>query len=299
MSGVRNGPRRSATQIRGFVGLATDQVRASERGLSVPAVPLLQLVDEASRSRFLPAGSTIVNVSGSTPATIRDRFEEMRRIVDLLLGRARTQLRAQEIDLEVTQAAKDHLIKIGYDADYGARPLRRTIQYMVEDPLAEALLLGRFVAGQTILVDRSPDAGLTIEPIVEMAPVEAVEVRGAAGEPLRLSGLRRELCSLGRPLPPLWRLGLARRDHPSPRAGRTDASWPGGHVSIDPGRPCRCATSRRLRSAGCRWASPRSIGCSGAGSCPERWCSSAESPASASPRSSSRPLPGVLREPPG
>jgi ATP-dependent Clp protease ATP-binding subunit ClpC len=100
--------------------------------------------------------------------------EEMRRIVDLLLGRVRTQLRAQEIDLEVTQAAKDHLIKIGYDADYGARPLRRTIQNLVEDPLSEALLLGRFTAGQTILVDRSPDAGLTIEPIVEMTPVEAV-----------------------------------------------------------------------------------------------------------------------------
>jgi len=100
--------------------------------------------------------------------------EEMRRIVDLLLGRVREQLRVQRIDLEVTQEAKDHLIKLGYDSDYGARPLRRTIQNMVEDPLAEALLVGRFTAGQTILVDKSPDAGLTIEPIVEKTPVEAV-----------------------------------------------------------------------------------------------------------------------------
>ena len=83
-------------------------------------------------------------------------IDEMRRIVDLLLGRVRTQLRVQQIELEITQEAKDHLVKLGFDADYGARPAKRTIQSMVEDPLAEALLLGRFTAGQTILVDKSP-----------------------------------------------------------------------------------------------------------------------------------------------
>ena len=45
-----------------------------------------------------------------------------------------------EIDLDVTEEAKDHVIKLGYDVDYGARPLRRVIQSMIEDPLAEALL---------------------------------------------------------------------------------------------------------------------------------------------------------------
>ena len=63
----------------------------------------------------------------------------------------------------VTQEAKDHLIKLGYDMDYGARPLRRVIQNMVEDPLAEALLLGRFEPGRTVVVDKSADAGLSIE----------------------------------------------------------------------------------------------------------------------------------------
>ncbi len=99
--------------------------------------------------------------------------EEIRHIVELLLQRVRNQLKTQEIDLEVTAEAKDHLIKLGYDVDYGARPLRRVIQNLVEDPLAEALLLGRFTAGQTILVERSGDAGLTIEPLVEKTPVEA------------------------------------------------------------------------------------------------------------------------------
>jgi ATP-dependent Clp protease ATP-binding subunit ClpC len=100
--------------------------------------------------------------------------EEIREIVDLLLARVREQLRSQQIDLEITQDAKDHIIKLGYDVDYGARPLRRVIQNMVEDPLAEALLLGRFTTGQTVVVDRSPDAGLTIEPVAEKTPVEAI-----------------------------------------------------------------------------------------------------------------------------
>jgi ATP-dependent Clp protease ATP-binding subunit ClpC len=99
--------------------------------------------------------------------------EEIRQIVELMLKRVRDQLRAQQIDLQVTSDAKDHLIKLGYDADYGARPLRRVIQNMIEDPLAEALLLGRFVAGATILIDKSADAGLSIEPIAEKTPVGA------------------------------------------------------------------------------------------------------------------------------
>ncbi len=75
--------------------------------------------------------------------------------------------------MEVTAEAKDHLIKLGYDVDYGARPLRRVIQNLVEDPLAEALLLGRFSAGQTVVVDKSGDTGLSIELLAEKTPVEA------------------------------------------------------------------------------------------------------------------------------
>ena len=76
-----------------------------------------------------------------------------------MLGRVRDQLRAQGMALEVTQDAKDHIIKLGYDVAYGARPLRRVIQNMVEDVLAEHLLLGRYKPGDTIVVDRDPKAG--------------------------------------------------------------------------------------------------------------------------------------------
>jgi ATP-dependent Clp protease ATP-binding subunit ClpC len=101
------------------------------------------------------------------------QIEQIRLIVELLLARVRDQLKAQQIELEVTQEAKDHIIKLGYDIDYGARPLRRVIQNMVEDQLAEALLMGRFQSGMTVRVDKSDDAGLTIELMEEKIPVEA------------------------------------------------------------------------------------------------------------------------------
>jgi ATP-dependent Clp protease ATP-binding subunit ClpC len=99
--------------------------------------------------------------------------DEIRQIVDLLLARVRRQLKVQQIDLEVSEEAKDHVIKLGYDVDYGARPLRRVIQNMIEDPLAEALLVGRFKAGDTVRVERSEDSGLVIESVTEKTPVEA------------------------------------------------------------------------------------------------------------------------------
>ena len=79
--------------------------------------------------------------------------DEMRRIVDLLVKRVVAQLRTQGHDLLITDAAKDHLIKVGYDVSYGARPLRRTIQSLIEDPLAERLLKGDDPIGASYVVD--------------------------------------------------------------------------------------------------------------------------------------------------
>ncbi len=99
--------------------------------------------------------------------------DEIRQIVDLMLARVRDQLRAQEMALEVSAEAKDHLIQLGYDPGYGARPLRRVIQNLIEDVLAEHLLLGKYEAGTTILVDRDPEGGLDIRAAESKTPVEA------------------------------------------------------------------------------------------------------------------------------
>ncbi|HET9346069.1 MAG TPA: ATP-dependent Clp protease ATP-binding subunit [Candidatus Limnocylindrales bacterium] len=99
--------------------------------------------------------------------------EEITQIVDLMLARVRDQLRAQQMSLEVTQEAKEHIIKLGYDVAYGARPLRRVIQNMIEDVLAEHLLLGKYEPGTTIVVDKDSEAGLDIHAAETLTPVEA------------------------------------------------------------------------------------------------------------------------------
>ena len=79
--------------------------------------------------------------------------EHIRKIVDLMLASVTQQLAEREIKLEVTEAAKDLLGEKGYDEVFGARPLRRVIQDMVEDKLSEDLLRGKFHAGDSAVVD--------------------------------------------------------------------------------------------------------------------------------------------------
>ena len=92
--------------------------------------------------------------------------ENVKEIVDLLLKRVREQLKAKDVEIELTDAAKDLLAEKGYDVALGARPLRRTIQRMVEDQLSEKLLHKEFKAGETIIVD-----AVDGEIVFEAAPV--------------------------------------------------------------------------------------------------------------------------------
>jgi len=79
--------------------------------------------------------------------------EQIRKIVDLMLTSVTQQLSEKGVKLEVTKAAKDFLGEKGYDEVFGARPLRRVIQDMVEDKLSEDLLRGKFQSGDTVVVD--------------------------------------------------------------------------------------------------------------------------------------------------
>jgi ATP-dependent Clp protease ATP-binding subunit ClpC len=79
--------------------------------------------------------------------------DHLRQILEVMVGEMRAQLVEQKIGLEVTPAAREFLIEQGYDEKYGARPLRRTLQKHVEDPLSVDILKGRFKAGGTVIVD--------------------------------------------------------------------------------------------------------------------------------------------------
>jgi ATP-dependent Clp protease ATP-binding subunit ClpC len=82
---------------------------------------------------------------------------QIEKIVTLELNKVVREVRAQEMELKVTDAAKSVLAKKGWDPEFGARPLRRAIQRMVEDELAEEMLKGVFGSGDHILGDVDPD----------------------------------------------------------------------------------------------------------------------------------------------
>ena len=79
------------------------------------------------------------------------------RIVDILLGNVQKNLSERGILLEFTEKAKEVIAEHGYDPALGARPLRRSIQQLVEDELSEGLLLGTFTDFSTIGIDAASD----------------------------------------------------------------------------------------------------------------------------------------------
>jgi ATP-dependent Clp protease ATP-binding subunit ClpC len=95
--------------------------------------------------------------------------EQIRAIVDLMMTSVSQQLIEKGIGLKVTETAKDFLGEKGYDEVFGARPLRRVIQNMVENKLSEDLLRGQFQAGDTIIVDLQGE-----EIVVHPEPVGAL-----------------------------------------------------------------------------------------------------------------------------
>ncbi|NPA92861.1 MAG: AAA domain-containing protein [Chloroflexi bacterium] len=83
--------------------------------------------------------------------------DDMRRIVDLQMQEVAERLAERDLTVRLTEAARDYLAEVGYDPDFGARPLRRALQKYVEGPLAIRLLSGEFAPGDTIEVDVAED----------------------------------------------------------------------------------------------------------------------------------------------
>jgi ATP-dependent Clp protease ATP-binding subunit ClpB len=158
---------------------------------------LLQLLDDGrltdGHGRTVDFRNTVVIMTSNirSPDDLRDRFrpeflnridevvvfqplsrEQLSEIVELQLGRLRERLSERRLELEVTDAAKELLAEEGWDPAYGARPLKRAIQRLLENRLALELLEGRFADGDTVRVDAS-DGELVFEraEVSEPAPV--------------------------------------------------------------------------------------------------------------------------------
>jgi len=89
---------------------------------------------------------------------------ELRQIIGIQIKRVQNLLADQKISLELSPAAQDHLVEVGYDPVYGARPLKRAIQRELENPLATKLLENTFTEGDTIMVDYLEEVGGVASP---------------------------------------------------------------------------------------------------------------------------------------
>ncbi|HTQ48937.1 MAG TPA: AAA family ATPase, partial [Polyangiaceae bacterium] len=115
------------------------------------------LVMEELRDQFRPE---FLNRLDEIVVFHRLRKEQLRQIVEIQLRGFEQRLERRELHAQFTTAAKDWLAEVGWDPQFGARPLKRAIQRHVEDPLAKKLLAGEFAPGTTIVVDRAPNGEL-------------------------------------------------------------------------------------------------------------------------------------------
>jgi ATP-dependent Clp protease ATP-binding subunit ClpC len=156
--------------------LGTQDLRKANIGFSkadeaVSYEKMKEKVNEALKAHFRPE---FLNRIDETIVFHELSKDEVIRIVDLMIVRVTNQLRSQGVGLELSQAAKVLLADRGYDPTLGARPLRRAIQRLVEDPMSERLLWKEFRAGQTIHVDAEPDPE-TGERVITFTAVEGFE----------------------------------------------------------------------------------------------------------------------------
>jgi len=136
----------------GTIGFATqtDESKAQQTNFEHMKDKLLGELKKSFRPEFLNRIDSVVVFHSLNK-------EQIRSIVDLMLKSVIKQMSEKGIGLEVTDSAKDLLGKKGYDEVYGARPLRRTIQTMLEDRLSEDLLRAKFKAGDKVIVDTAED----------------------------------------------------------------------------------------------------------------------------------------------
>jgi ATP-dependent Clp protease ATP-binding subunit ClpC len=144
---------------------------------SVTYERMKQRVQEALKNHFRPE---FLNRIDEVIVFHELTMDEVVEIVELLIRRVRDQLEGQGIGLELTLAAKRFVAARGYAPELGARPLRRSIQQLVEDPLSEKILWKEFRVGETVIVDEE-DGALVFRAIEGFEP-PAVEFAGAGAD---------------------------------------------------------------------------------------------------------------------
>jgi ATP-dependent Clp protease ATP-binding subunit ClpB len=126
------------------------------RDLADDAEEMRRRITEALQNHFRPE---FLNRVDETIIFNSLGMEEIKRIVDLQLDRLRARMKERKLEIVLTESAKEHLAREGFDPAYGARPLKRTIEKNVQNPLALKMLEGEFAEGDTVEVDLDKKTG--------------------------------------------------------------------------------------------------------------------------------------------
>ena len=159
------------TSNLGTADLRKANVGFSKADEAVSYEKMKEKVNDALKAHFRPE---FLNRIDETIVFHELSKAEVTTIVDLMIKRTAAQLEAQGIGIELTDAAKTLLVERGYDPTLGARPLRRAIQRLVEDPVSERLLYKQFRAGEMIIADAELDPE-TDEMVMTFRAVEGFE----------------------------------------------------------------------------------------------------------------------------
>src|SRR5690606_8737332 len=139
----------------------SSDLEQAARGATDMSEGVRREVSEALRAHFKPEFLNRVDEIIFFHALAR---EHVRQIIDIQLAALMKRLEDRKISIELSDAAKDRLIEEGYDPVYGGRPLKRTLQRRVLDPLAMRVLQGDSREGDTVRIDAGTDSeGLTFE----------------------------------------------------------------------------------------------------------------------------------------
>jgi ATP-dependent Clp protease ATP-binding subunit ClpB len=122
----------------------------SKDALNKTKEQVMELMKQKFRPEFLNRIDEIVFFKGLT-------LEQLQKIVDIQLDNLKKLLQEQNITFEITTDAKEFLATRGYDPAFGARPLKRVIRQMVENPLSRDILSGKFISGDTVKIDFKDD----------------------------------------------------------------------------------------------------------------------------------------------
>lgn len=139
-----------AEQITGKAGFGFGK-RDEEATYEKMKETLKQVMEASFRPEFLNRVDDIIVFRGLNKG-------DMRHIIDIELGKVVKRLKEKNLTLVLTEPAKELLIEKGYSPEFGARPLRRAIEHLLEDPLAEQLLMGSFQGKDTVTVRVKEDA---------------------------------------------------------------------------------------------------------------------------------------------